>query len=82
MEDVSGVFSDEDHPPLPVRHNTGASSKSRASCITIESGSVNNSIGNERQHPVPTTDPKDDAQPGTSSGYICQTSFKRDVVIR
>ena len=80
MEDVSGVFPDEDHPPLPIRCNTGASSESRASCITIESGSVNNSIGNERQHPTPSTGPKDDAQPGTSSGYVCQTSFKRDVV--
>ena len=51
MEDVSGVFVDENRPPVPIRCN--ASNISR-----------------------------DDAIPGTSGGYTCQSSFDRDVFIR
>ena len=51
MEDVSGVFVDENRPPLPIQRN--ASNISR-----------------------------DDAIPGTSGGYTCQSSFDRDVFIR
>ena len=51
MEDVSGVFVDENRPLLPIRHN-----------------SSNGSKGN--------------AVPGMSEGYICRSSFNRDVFIR
>ena len=51
MEDVSGVFVDENCPPFPIRRNSAKVSK-------------------------------DDAVPGTSGGYICRSSFDRDVFIR
>ena len=51
MEDVSGVFVDENRPPLPIQRNSANVSK-------------------------------DDAVPGTSGGYIFQSSFNRDVFIR
>ena len=51
MEDVSGVFVDENRSPPPIRCNSANVSK-------------------------------DDAVPGTSGGYICQSSFNRDVFIR
>ena len=51
MEDVSGVFMDENRPPVPIRRN--ASNISR-----------------------------DDAIPGKSGGYTCQSSFDCDIFIR
>ena len=51
MEDVSEVFADENHPPLPIQCNS-------------------------------SNDSKDNAVPGTSGGYICRSSFNRDVFIR
>ena len=51
MEDVSGVFVDENRPPLPIQRNSSNGSK-------------------------------DNAVPGTSGGYICLSSFNRDVFIR
>ena len=81
MADVSGVFPDEDHPPVPTCHNTGVSNGSKTSCETIKSGHPSDFIINDRQHTTHTSGPKDDVRPGTSSGYVCQTSFKREVVI-
>ena len=82
MEDVSGVFPDEDCPPLPAHCTTGVSNGSKTSCETIKSGCPSDFIVNGREHTTHTSGPKDDVRPGNSSGYICQTSFKHEVVIR
>ena len=81
MEDISRVFPDEDRPPLPARRNTGVSNGSKTSCETVKSGYPSDFIVNDRQYTTHTSGPKNDVRPGTSSGYICQTSFKREVVI-
>ena len=60
MEDVSGVFPDEDHPSLPACHDTGVSNGSKTSCKTIESGHPSDFIVNDRQHITHTSGPKDD----------------------
>ena len=79
MEDVTRVFVDENRPPLPIGHNTHVLGGSETSHKTIEdkedsidhNGSRNLSNGS-----------KDNAVPGTSGGYICHSSFNRDVFIR
>ena len=63
MEDVSGVFPDEDHPPLPACCNTGASNRSKTSCEMIKSGRTSDFIVNDRQHTTDTSGPKDDVRP-------------------
>ena len=81
MEDVTGVFVDEDCPPLPIRCNTGVSDGSGASCKTIEGRDFEDSIGHDSSCNI-SVGSKDNVVPGTSSGYICHSSFKREVFIR
>ena len=81
MEDVSGVFVDENHPPLPIRWNTGVSGGSETSCKTIEDKDFKDLIDHDGSCNF-SDGLKDNAVPGTSSGYICHSSFKREVFIR
>ena len=81
MEDVARVFVDEDCPPLPIRHNTGVSGGSGASCKTIEVGDFEDSIEHDSSYNI-SAGLKDNIVPGTSSGYICHSSFKCEVFIR
>ena len=81
MEDVTGVFVDEYCPPLPIRHNTGVSGGSGASCKTIESKDFKESIEHDGSCNS-SNGSKDNVVPGTSSGYVCHSSFKREVFIR
>ena len=52
MEDVTGVFVDEDHPPLPIQCNTGVSGGSGASCKTIEGGDFEDSIEHDSSYNI------------------------------
>ena len=81
MEDVIGVFVDEYHPPLPIQHNTGVSGGSGASCKTIEGKDFEDSIDHDDSCNL-SYGSKDNVVPGTSSGYVCHSSFKREVFIR
>ena len=81
MEDVAGVFVDEHCPPLPIRHNTGVSGGSGASCKTIEGRDFEESIEHDISYNI-SAGSKDNVVPGTSSGYICHSSFKHEVFIR
>ena len=81
MEDVAGVFADEDCPPLPIRCNTGVSGGSRANCKTIEGRDFKDSIEHNSSYNI-SAGLKDNVLPGKSSGYICCISFKREVFIR
>ena len=81
MEDVTRVFVDEDHPLLPIWCNTGVSGESGASCKTIEGGDFEDSIEHDSSYNI-SAGSKDNIVPGTSSGYICHSSFKHEVFIR
>ena len=48
---------------------------------------VSGALADENRPPLPirrnsSNGPKDNAVPGTSGGYICRSSFNRDVFIR
>ena len=81
MEDITRVFVDESHPPLPIRHNTGVSGGSGASCKTIENKDFEDSIEHNDSCNL-SNGSKDNVVPETSSGYICHSSFKHEVFIR
>ena len=81
MEDVTGVFVDENRPPLPIRRNIDVSGGSETSRKTIEGKNFEDSIDHDCSHNS-SNGSKDNAVPGTSSGYICWSSFNRDVFIR
>ena len=81
MEDVTRVFVDEDHPPLPIRCNTGVSDGCGTSCKTIEGKDFKDSIDHDGSCNL-SNGSKDNAVPETSSGYICHSSFKCEVFIR
>ena len=81
MEDITGVFVGEDGPPLPIWHNTGVSGGSGTSCKTIEGKDFEDSIEHDGSCNI-SNGLKDNIVPGMSSGYICHSSFKREVFIR
>ena len=81
MEDVTGVFVDEDHSPLPIRCNTGVSGGSGTSCKTIEGKNFKDSIDHDGSCNL-FNGSKDNVVPGMSSGYVCHSLFKREVFIR
>ena len=81
MEDVTGVFVDENCPPLPIRRNIDVSGGSETSRKTIEDKDFEDSIDHNGSRNL-SNGSKDNAVPGTSGGYICHSSFNRDVFIR
>ena len=81
MGDVARVFVDEDCPPFPIQRITGVSGGSGTSCRTIEGGDFEDSIEHDSSYNI-SAGSKDNIVPGTSSGYICHSSFKREVFIR
>ena len=81
MEDVTGVFVDEDRPPLPIPCDTGVSDGSGASCKTIEGKDFEDSIEHDDSCNIPNGW-KGNVVPGKSSGYVCHSSFKHEVFIR
>ena len=81
MEDVTGVFVDENHPPLPIGCNIDVSGGSETSRKTIEGKNFKDSIDHDCSRNL-SNGSKDNAVPGTSGGYICHSSFNRDVFIR
>ena len=81
MEDVTRVFVDENHPPLPIGCNTHVLGGSETSHKTIEDKDFEDSIDHNGSCNL-SNGSKDNAVPGMSGGYICHSSFNRDVFIR
>ena len=81
MEDVTRVFVDENRPPLSIGHNTHVLGGSETSRKTIEGKNFEDSIDHDCSRNS-SAGSKDNAVPGMSGGYICWSSFNRDVFIR